>query len=105
MIRFFRRIKLAPGLRLNLSRTGPSVSVGPEGAHVTVGPKGAAVYAGLPGTGLSVRHNIPPDCDCLFCQGKATFPMEEDDHIHAGCAFVALAALVIVVCAAIAVAL
>ena len=34
---FRRRIKIAPGLRLNLSRSGPSLSVGPRGAHVTVG--------------------------------------------------------------------
>ncbi|MEQ1505404.1 MAG: DUF4236 domain-containing protein [Myxococcota bacterium] len=50
--RFWRRVKIAPGVTLNLSKSGASVSVGPQGAHVTVGTTGARVTLGLPGTGL-----------------------------------------------------
>ena len=50
--RFFRRMKIAPGLSLNLSKSGPSLSFGPRGAKVTVGPKGVRKTVGLPGTGL-----------------------------------------------------
>jgi len=32
-IRFQKRIKIAPGVRLNLSEGAPSVSVGPTVAH------------------------------------------------------------------------
>jgi len=38
--RFFRRMKIAPGLTLNLSKSGPSLSFGPRGAKVTVGRRG-----------------------------------------------------------------
>lgn len=52
-LRFFRRAHIAPGVDLNLSRSGASVSVGERGAHVTVGPRGTRETVGLPGTGLS----------------------------------------------------
>jgi hypothetical protein len=51
--RFRRTIKIAPGVRINLSKSGPSVSVGPRGAKVTVGHGRARATVGLPGTGLS----------------------------------------------------
>jgi hypothetical protein len=51
-LRFFRRLKLAPGLTLNLSRSGPSLSMGVRGAHVTVGKRGVTRTVGVPGTGL-----------------------------------------------------
>lgn len=50
--RFFQRIRIAPGLTLNLSKRGASVSVGPQGAKFTVGTSGTRATAGLPGTGL-----------------------------------------------------
>jgi tetratricopeptide (TPR) repeat protein len=50
--RFFRRIRLAPGLTLNLSKTGASLSAGPRGAQFTVGTRGTRATVGLPGTGL-----------------------------------------------------
>jgi cytochrome c5 len=51
-LRFFRRVRIAPGLSVNLSKSGASVSVGPKGAKVTVGPKGVRKTVGLPGTGV-----------------------------------------------------
>jgi uncharacterized protein DUF4236 len=50
--RFYKRIRLAPGLSVNLSRSGPSLSVGVRGAHVTVGRRGVTKTIGLPGTGV-----------------------------------------------------
>lgn len=50
--RFFRRMRIAPGLTLNLSKRGASVSMGPRGAKYTVGTSGRRVTAGIPGTGL-----------------------------------------------------
>ena len=41
-----------PGVRMNLSRSGPSLSFGVRGAHVTVGSKGVRRTVGVPGTGL-----------------------------------------------------
>jgi len=51
-VRFWRRVKIAPGLTLNLSKTGGSLSFGPRGAKVTVGPRGRRATVGIPGTGL-----------------------------------------------------
>ena len=58
-LRFYRRLRIAPGLSLNLSKRGASVSVGERGAHVTIGPDGTRETIGLPGTGISyttVQH-------------------------------------------------
>ncbi|MGC8542198.1 MAG: DUF4236 domain-containing protein [Phycisphaerae bacterium] len=33
----FRRVRIAPGLTLNLTKNGASLSAGVRGAHVTVG--------------------------------------------------------------------
>lgn len=50
--RFNKRIKIAPGITLNLSKSGASTSVGPRGAKLTVG-KNVRTTIGAPGTGLS----------------------------------------------------
>ncbi|MCS6924493.1 MAG: DUF4236 domain-containing protein [Candidatus Binatia bacterium] len=50
--RFFRRVKLAPGITLNLSKSGGSLSFGPRGAKLTIGPRGQRATVGIPGTGI-----------------------------------------------------
>ncbi|HZU13066.1 MAG TPA: DUF4236 domain-containing protein [Chloroflexota bacterium] len=50
--RLYRRIGIVPGLRINLSRSGPSLTVGGGGFHYTVGPTGTRTSLGVPGTGL-----------------------------------------------------
>ena len=52
MTRLFRRIRIAPGLRVNLSKSGASVSIGRRGAWYTMGPRGQRMTVGAPGTGL-----------------------------------------------------
>jgi hypothetical protein len=79
--RFYRRIHLAPGIGINLSRSGPSLTVGVRGAHVTVGARGVTKTVGLPGTGVyytsrhgyhtgyhSARSDVPLD---LKAQARA----------------------------------
>lgn len=56
--RFQRRIRLAPGVRLNLSKRGLGLSVGPRGASLSVGPSGMHGHAGVPGTGLAYRKKL-----------------------------------------------
>src|SRR5262245_49308252 len=51
--RFLRTLGILPGVRLNLSRSGPSVSLGMRGLHYTVGLKGTRTTVGVPGTGAS----------------------------------------------------
>lgn len=53
-----RSTKILPGVRINWSKSGPSVSVGPRGAKVNIGKRGAYVSGGIPGTGLYYRQKI-----------------------------------------------
>ena len=50
--RFYRRIKIAPGVSINLGKKGTSVSVGPRGAKMTFGPNGTRTSIGIPGSGI-----------------------------------------------------
>ena len=50
--RFYRRMRIFPGLSVNLSKSGPSLTVGMRGAHVTMGPRGVRRTVGIPGTGI-----------------------------------------------------
>jgi hypothetical protein len=50
--RFYRRKQMIPDVRVNLSRSGPSLTFGVRGAHVTVGERGVTRTVGIPGTGL-----------------------------------------------------
>lgn len=54
--RFQKRIKLLPGVTLNVSKGGLSTSVGVKGARVTVGRGKTRTTVGLPGTGIS--HSV-----------------------------------------------
>ena len=58
--RFSRRLSILPGLRLNLSKSGASLSIGHRGAWYTVGPRGRRVTLGLPGSGLYWTEKVPP---------------------------------------------
>jgi len=56
--RFQKRIGLLPWLRMNLSKSGASASLGPRGADVNIGRGGVTANAGIPGTGLSYRSRL-----------------------------------------------
>lgn len=53
VFRFRKSVRILPGVRLNFSKSGTSVSLGTRGLRYTVGPKGTRTTIGLPGTGLS----------------------------------------------------
>ena len=57
--RFSRRVRLIPGIRLNFSKSGTSVSVGGRGGWVTMGRRGVRTTVGLPGTGISYSESAP----------------------------------------------
>jgi len=56
--RFQKRIGILPWLRMNLSKSGASASLGPRGADVNIGRNGVTTNAGIPGTGLSYRSKL-----------------------------------------------
>lgn len=57
-VRFRKSIKVAPGVRLNVSKSGVSTTIGVRGASVNVGKQGVYGNVGIPGTGLSVRERL-----------------------------------------------
>lgn len=56
--RFRRTISLGRFLRLNVSKTGTSVSVGRPGATINVRKDRVDGTVGVPGTGLSYRERL-----------------------------------------------
>ncbi len=61
---FRQRFRILPGVHLNLSANGVSISLGMPGATVNLSPKrGAHLALGIPGTGLSYRTSLNPQAD------------------------------------------
>ncbi len=58
-LRFRKTISVLPGVRLNISKSGVSASIGGKGVTLNVGRKGARGTVGLPGTGLSYSQRFP----------------------------------------------
>ena len=57
-LRFQKRIRILPGVRINVGLRGVSTSLGVRGASFTVGKRGVYTNVGAPGTGLSYRSRI-----------------------------------------------
>ena len=53
--RFRRSVRVFPGIRINLSKSGASLSAGARGAHINIGTNGVHETISVPGTGLSYR--------------------------------------------------
>ena len=69
-LRFQRRIKVLPGVRINLSKSGVGFSVGGRGAHIGITARGQRYTSiGMPGTGLSWREyqHRPAARRCDLC--------------------------------------
>lgn len=56
--RFFRRIKVAKGIYINLSKKGAGVSFGVPGTRMGFGPRGTYYSLGIPGSGMSYRKYL-----------------------------------------------
>ncbi|HZQ17075.1 MAG TPA: DUF4236 domain-containing protein [Terriglobales bacterium] len=56
--RFRHSFKVIPGVRLNLSKSGLSCSIGGAPITMNIGPRGVVGTASLPGTGISYRHRL-----------------------------------------------
>ena len=77
--RFQRRIKLFPGVTMNLSKSGTSLSMGQRGAKVTLGKNGVRKTIGLPGTGLSYSTYEPYSKKSSVSSGAAiSVPVKTD---------------------------
>ena len=56
--RYRKRLKIIPGVHLNLSKSGVSATIGVRGMSVTYGNKGTYANIGIPGTGIYNRFKI-----------------------------------------------
>jgi tetratricopeptide (TPR) repeat protein len=75
-LRFWQRIRLAPGVTLNLSKSTASLSFGPRGAQYTISPRGNRATLGLPGTGLFYTVHNPG--------GRASRGVPKKDRLSLG---------------------
>lgn len=53
-----RSTKILPGVKINWSKSGPSVSVGPRGAKLNFSKRGTYASGSIPGTGMYYRQKI-----------------------------------------------
>ena len=69
---FRKRIKILPGLHMNISKSGTSWSVGSRGAKVNFGKRGTYITTGIPGTGIYSRTKVSSN-------GISNHKMQSDD--------------------------
>jgi len=56
--KFKRKVKILPGIYLNLSKSGVSTTIGPRGASINIGKQGVFLNTGIPGTGIYNRQKL-----------------------------------------------
>ena len=57
-LRYRKQIKVAPGLKLNVSKSGISTSVGKRGATMNFSSRGTKATVGIPGSGISYSKQL-----------------------------------------------
>ncbi|WP_072691614.1 DUF4236 domain-containing protein [Rhodococcus marinonascens] len=76
--RFQKRIKLAPGISLNVSKAGIGYSVGGKGVRMTRGANGRVTRTlSVPGTGLSHRQTLRGSSTRRSTSRRATSPQPQ----------------------------
>ena len=81
-LRLFRRIKIAPGISINLSKSGLSASAGVRGARVTLGPRGVRRTVGIPGTGIYYTENSSLSGSSRTRTSRARTQRPSDSEAH-----------------------
>ena len=102
--RLFRRIKIAPGITLNLSKSGLSASAGVRGARVTLGPRGVRRTVGIPGTGISYTDSSSTSSRPRRSR-SSTRPTDDEAHEQVssaqGCLTIIVAIVIVAILAGI----
>ncbi|MEZ8775903.1 DUF4236 domain-containing protein [Vibrio sp. 10N.261.49.A5] len=91
--KFRKRIKIAPGVHLNLSKSGVSTSIGKPGATVNIGNKGVKATLGVTGSGLSYSQTLTDGST----SGRMQRPTKSSSLLTKLLAFAVVACLVIAV--------
>ena len=88
-LRYRKSFKLAPGLRLNMSKSGFGLSVGPRGFSMSLGPSGIYRNVNLPGgfsfrdraSGSSQRPIISRSSDSARVEISVSISLEDDGTV------------------------
>lgn len=83
---FRKRVKVAPGVYVNLGKNGATTSIGPRGAKLTMGRNGTYLSTGIPGTGIYSRTKLGGNNAAI----KLRQPESTSSSISGGCAFLCL---------------
>ncbi len=71
-MRYRKSIKICKGVRVNLSKSGMSLTVGPRGTSVSIGSRGVFANIGVPGTGLYDRVRLDSGSSRKTCYDSET---------------------------------
>lgn len=87
-LRYRKRVKIAPGVYLNLSKSGTSTTLkGGKGMSINIGKDGTFLNTGIPGTGLYSRNK-------LSSPNKETSDKGNSATAIIGCGFVTFIAII-----------
>jgi len=104
-LRLFRRIKIAPGISINLSKSGLSASAGVRGARVTLGPRDVRRTVGIPGTGISYTDSSSTSSRTRSSRARTQRPSDSEAHEEVssaqGCLTIIVAVVILEVIVAI----
>jgi hypothetical protein len=92
--RFYRRLRIFPGLSVNLSKSGPSLTVGMRGAHLTMGPRGVRRTIGIPGTGIYYTSQAGYHSGAHSAHVETPIGPEQQQRAHSVGSLLALVAIV-----------
>lgn len=79
-LRFYKRIRLLPGVYLNIAKGGFSISLGRRGLAITFGRFGIRFTLGIPGTGFSITEQVNYD-RAKTQKHKKGLPCSSDDEL------------------------
>ncbi|NBP40690.1 MAG: DUF4236 domain-containing protein, partial [Betaproteobacteria bacterium] len=72
--RFYKGLRLLPGVRVNFSKRGASLSLGGRGLSVNLSPSGVRTTVGVPGSGVSYRSPTYPWAKPAGAKAAPTLP-------------------------------
>ena len=94
-LRFSKTIRLGKFLRVNLSKSGPSIGLGPSGLNINLSRRGARTTVGAPGTGISytTQHGWKGGAEA---DGEAGGRPARASSFTAGLTFIIVVAIILI---------
>ncbi len=81
--RYQKRIKIIPGVKLNVSKNGiSSVSLGKRGSSININKNGTRVTAGIPGSGMSYSTKRSKIANTSEADSTCSYAIEIEQILH-----------------------